>query len=150
MHPLSGTSTNPIGGGNSDNPWVNPLTLAQQDGSNTRYLGPGGQSSNASSTPGQGLWSFLGSGAPQAFQSGSTALQGPTPNGPSLDTVANGSGGLYSPADKIGAALGAGGGAFGKPGSFMNVLSGGAPKEGSAVAGLGKLLGGLFGGGGGF
>jgi hypothetical protein len=60
--------------------------------------------------------------------------------------VANGSGGLYSPADKIGAALGVGG-KLGERGSFMNVLSGGAPSQGSAAEGLGKFFS-LFGGGG--
>lgn len=94
--------------------WINPAQLAGMDGSGTKGVGK----------PGDGLMSFLGSGAPKAFQ-------GPMPDGKSMDTA-------YQPPGQ-----GMFGGGMGEKGSPMSVLTGGSeldPK--SALSGIMKLFGG--------
>lgn len=97
------------------NPWMNPQVLAGMDGSGGAK-GPG--------KPGDGLLSFLGSGAPKAFQ-------GPMPDGKSMDQAYQPpGGGLF-------------GGGLGEKGSPISVLTGGSefdPK--SALGGIMKMFGG--------
>lgn len=93
---------------NANNPWINPAKLA-------------GMALGASSNPGDGLWSFLGSGAPQGMKDASNGGYGP----PIPADLKKPSGGL-----------------LGETGSPMSVLTGGDLDPKSPLAALAKLFGG--------
>jgi hypothetical protein len=112
----SSIGNGPSGGPDTSNgnPWINPAQLAAMDGS-------GGKK------PGEGLLSFMNSGAPTAFQN---PQQGPNPDG----SVFQGENkGLF-------------GGGIGEKGSPISMLTGGSDMDpSSALSGILKLFGG-FGG----
>lgn len=121
----SSMGNGPSGGADTSNgnPWINPTQLAAMDGS-------GGKK------PGDGLLSFMNSGAPAAFQN---PQQGALPDGRTID-------GAAETVDNPDPSKSLFGGGIGEKGSVASMLTGGSemdPK--SALSGMLKLFGG-FGG----